>query len=82
MSATKRKTARPKTWADVSAKIRANVHERLRGQMLAAVDQAERFRDPASKHANEAVASTWDATAEDCRLALAVLVDAAKEPTK
>jgi hypothetical protein len=47
-------------WLSIDPIVRANIRDMLRGQVLAARDQAERFRDPESKHFDALMASRWD----------------------
>lgn len=48
------------TWREIDPRVRGDIVDLLRGQVLSAWDQAERFRDPESKHRSEEVARQWD----------------------
>lgn len=61
---------RPKTWAEVDARVRKRMVEMLRGEVLSAEDQAERFRDLTSAHWSETTAIQWDEHARIYRDAL------------
>ncbi len=64
---------RPKNWAEVDVRVRKSMVEMLRGHVLSAEDQAERFRNPESKHRDEATALQWDEHARIYRDALELL---------
>lgn len=63
-----------KTWSDVHPRVRSEVHDLLRRGMLGSIDQAERFRDPHSKHRSEFTALVHDEFARQYREALIVFV--------
>lgn len=70
--------SKPRSWNECAPHVIAEVHERLLAQALGAKDQAERFRDPDSKHCNEEIARRWDEHARDYGDALEVLKRAAR----
>lgn len=73
MTKPKSRAGTPKEWADVAPLIRREVEDRLRGGMLASIDQAERFRDLTRGRWSETTARAHDRLANEYREALLVL---------